>query len=201
MHGLGNPTRGTNTELCVWYHSTILDVSHVFHVFIVWSYIVFSNEPGWLPAPIRMESLAQGQSCYWQMEWDEGLLWWVSTVLSTEPWTFFFVLSLSLQHNANGMVDGTSQLCCYVMQDRELFDRIEDTCRLHYKLPPRFVEDLVEQISAETSNQCRWEQAYMIFFFTQSKSQLLLFGRGCTQGTRQCRIHMSHTSHTNSRSS
>ena len=41
MHGLGNPTRGTNTELYVWYRRTILDVSHVFHVFIVWGYCLF----------------------------------------------------------------------------------------------------------------------------------------------------------------
>ncbi|XP_041455233.1 F-actin-uncapping protein LRRC16A-like isoform X2 [Lytechinus variegatus] len=73
-----------------------------------------------------------------------------------------------LERNANGMVDGTSQLCGYVMQDRCLYEKIEDTCREHYRLPPRFVEDLVDQISAETSNQCSEANLAMASFISDS---------------------------------
>ncbi|XP_071505200.1 uncharacterized protein [Diadema antillarum] len=73
-----------------------------------------------------------------------------------------------LESNANGMVDGSTQLCGYVMQDRALYDRIEDTCRLHYRLPQRFVEDLVEQISAETSNQCSETNLAMASFISDT---------------------------------
>eukprot|EP00057_Strongylocentrotus_purpuratus_P027145 XP_011681619.1 PREDICTED: leucine-rich repeat-containing protein 16A [Strongylocentrotus purpuratus] len=73
-----------------------------------------------------------------------------------------------LELTANGMVDGTSQLCSYVMQDRGLYEKIEDTCREHYKLPQRFVEDLVDQIGAETSNQCSEANLAMASFISDS---------------------------------
>ena len=58
-----------------------------------------------------------------------------------------------------GMLEGASDQCSHMMKDTELRMEIETSCQEKKQLPERFMQDVMEQVSAAIFNRIR----YVIF--------------------------------------
>ncbi|XP_072051803.1 F-actin-uncapping protein LRRC16A-like [Amphiura filiformis] len=58
-----------------------------------------------------------------------------------------------LESNVNGMLEGANEHCSHMMKDTELKMEIESLCQEKKQLPERFMQDVMEQVSAAIFNR------------------------------------------------
>ncbi|XP_038069974.1 F-actin-uncapping protein LRRC16A-like isoform X2 [Patiria miniata] len=63
------------------------------------------------------------------------------------------IVESQLEGSAAGMIDTASEQCSNVMLNKVLKESLENMCHEQTKIPPRFLQDVVEQVGAAISNR------------------------------------------------